>query len=59
VTARFWAHDGVLTRYELQAEGTVSRQGVDEVMRRTISVDFSDVGTTKVEVPDEAKKKLG
>ena len=58
VTAKFWERNGVLTRYELQAEGTMSRGGTDTDVRRTIGVDFSDVGSTKLEVPDEAKKKL-
>jgi hypothetical protein len=36
----------------------VSRGGNDMDMDRTTTVVISNVGTTKVEVPDDAKKKL-
>jgi hypothetical protein len=59
VTVKFWVRDGALTRYELRASVNVSRQGVATEVSRAISVEFSNVGSTKVEVPDEAKGKLG
>ena len=59
VGVEFSVREGVLTRYEVRAAGTVSRQGVDTQVVRTITVELSSVGSTKVEVPDEAKAKLG
>jgi len=58
LTARFWVQDGQLTRYELRATGVISRNGNDAVFDRTISVEFTDVGNTTVDVPDDVKSKL-
>lgn len=56
--AKFWVKDGVLTKYEFHVEGTVTFNGNDREMNRTTTVEIKDVGTTKVQVPEEAKKKL-
>ena len=55
---KFWLKDGLLVKYELKVSGTVSFNGNDRDVDRTTTVEIKDVGTTKVEVPDEAKKKL-
>jgi hypothetical protein len=57
-SAKFWMKDGVLSKYEFHVEGTVSFNGNDREVNRTTTVEIKDVGTTKVQVPDEAKKKL-
>jgi hypothetical protein len=57
-TVTFWVADGKLTKYSFHVTGTVSRGGNDMDMDRTTTVVISNVGTTKVEVPDDAKKKL-
>jgi hypothetical protein len=57
-SAKFWVKDGVLTKYELKVKGSMSFNGNDVDMDRTSTVEIKDVGTTKVNVPDEAKKKL-
>jgi hypothetical protein len=58
-TVRFWIHDGVLSRYEVRATGTMTgRNGAETPFDQKFTVDFSDVGNTAVEVPDEVKKKL-
>jgi len=57
-SAKFWIKDGVLTKYEFKVKGTVSWNGNDFETDRTTTVEIKDVGTTKVEVPEEAKKKL-
>jgi hypothetical protein len=59
VTVKFSVREGNLTEYEVRAAGTVSRQGMNTEVTRTITVEFSNVGSTKVEVPDDAKAKLG
>ncbi len=57
-SVKFWVKDGVLTKYEYQVKGTVNWGGNDFENDRTTTVEIKDVGTTKVEVPEAAKKKL-
>jgi hypothetical protein len=57
-SVKFWIKDGVLTKYQFKVEGTMNRNGEDVDVDRTTTVEIKDVGTTKVTVPDEAKKKM-
>jgi len=57
-TAKFWVKDGVLSKYEVHVTGSMSFNGNERKMDRTTKVEFSDVGTTKVSVPEAASKKL-
>ncbi len=57
-SAKFWVKDGVLTKYEFNVQGTMSFNGNDFPINRTTTVEIKDVGTTKVEVSEDAKKKL-
>ena len=57
-SVKFWVKDGVLAKYELKVKGTMSFNGNDRDIDRTTTIEIKDVGTTKIEVPDEAKKKL-
>ena len=57
-SAKFWIKDGVLTKYEFKVKGTVTWNGNDFDNDRTTTVEIKDVGATKLEVPDDAKKKL-
>ena len=54
----FWVADKKLAKYQYHVSGTVSFNGNDRDVDRTTTVEIKDVGTTKVEVPDDAKKKL-
>jgi hypothetical protein len=54
----FWIADGTLTKFQVHVTGTVSRNGNDTDVDRTTTTVIKDVGTTKVEVSDDAKKKL-
>jgi len=54
----FWIADGKLAKYQFRVQGTVSFNGNDRDVDRTTTVEIRDVNTTKVRVPDEAKKKL-
>ena len=54
----FWLTDGKLVKYQTHVTGTVSFNGNDRDVDRTSTTEIKDVGTTKVEVSDEAKKKL-
>ena len=57
-SAKFWVKDGVLTKYEYKVAGSMNFNGNDMDVDRTSTVEIKDVGNTKVEVPDGAKKKL-
>lgn len=58
-TVKFWLKDGALTKYEVHAQGTVNGRNGEMKIDRTTTTEIKDVGSTKVEVPAEAKKKLG
>lgn len=57
-TAKFWVKDGALTKYEFHVQGTLAGPNGDFEIDRTTTVEVSAVGSTKIEVPEEAKKKL-
>jgi hypothetical protein len=57
-SAKFWIQDGKLVKYQFQVQGHVSFNGNDRDVDRTTTVEIKDVNSTKIEVPDEAKKKL-
>ena len=57
-SVKFWIKDGQLSKYEFKQQGTVSAGGNERDIDGTTTVEIKDVGTTKVEVPEEAKKKL-
>ena len=56
--AKFWVKDGILSKYEFKVKGTMNFNGNDVAVDRTTTVEVKDAGTTKLEVPEEAKKKL-
>ena len=62
-TFRFWLKDGALVKYEVKLEGTLavmSRGDRHEIaVHQTSLTEIKNVGSTKFDVPDEAKKKLG
>jgi hypothetical protein len=53
-TVKFWIKDGVLVKFEVNYQGTVG----DRQSNRTTVTEIKEVGTTKVVVPEDAKKKL-
>ena len=57
-SVKFWVKDGVLTKYEFKVQGTVEFNGNQRDVDRTTTVEIKDVGTTKTDVPEEAKKLL-
>jgi hypothetical protein len=57
-SVKFWITDGKLSKYETHVSGKVSFNGNDRDIDRTTTVEIKDVGTTKIDVPDDAKKKL-
>ena len=57
-SVKFWLKEGELSKYEFKVTGKVSFNGNDRDVDRATTVEVKDVGTTKVEVPEGAKKKL-
>jgi hypothetical protein len=59
-SAKFWVKDGLLMKYQTHIEGKMptGRENRQIDVKRTTTVEIKDVGTTKVIVPAEAKKKL-
>jgi hypothetical protein len=55
---KFWTKDGALSKMQYTVEGKMTFNGEDRDVNRTTTVDISDVGTTKVEIPADAKSKL-
>lgn len=58
-SVKYWVKDGQLSKVQVKVSGTISFNGEDRDMARTTVYEIKDVGTTKVEVPEDAKKKLG
>ncbi len=57
-TAKFWVKDGALSKFEYKVTGTMSFDGNDRDMDRTTTTEIKDVSSTKVVVPEAAKKKI-
>jgi hypothetical protein len=57
-SAKFWLSNGELTKYEFSVTGKMDFNGNEFDVDRKTTVEIKDVGTTKVEVPEAAKKKL-
>jgi hypothetical protein len=59
---RLWITDGMLTKYEIQVTGVVSvisgKDRREVKTTQTVSTELKNIGTTKLDVPAEAKKKL-
>ena len=57
-TVKFFVKDGALSKYEYHLTVTRSFNGNDFNIHLTTTVEIKDVGSTKVEVPAEAKAKI-
>lgn len=59
-SVKFWLKAGQLAKYEFIIRGKIPTGENKEQteVSRTTTVEIKDVGTTKVSLPDEAKKKL-
>lgn len=58
-SVKLWLKDGMLTKIETKVSGRrPNRNGEEMDIERTTTTEINDVGTTKLNVPDEAKKKL-
>ena len=57
-SVKFWIKDGALTKFEIKVQGKVTAGEREMDINRTTTVEIKEVGTTKIEVPDEARQKL-
>ena len=57
-SVKFWVKDGALAKYETHVSGKVSFGGNEMEIDRTATTEIKDVGTSKVEVPEEAEAKI-
>lgn len=57
-SVKFWLNDGALVKYEFKVQGTINFGGNDVDIDRTTTVEITDVGKTKLDVSDAAKKVL-
>lgn len=59
-SVKFWVKDGRLAKYEFVVRGKITtgedKREVD--LSRTTTVEIKEVGSTKVSLPEDAKKKL-
>lgn len=58
-TATIWIQDGIVTKYQLHMEMSFTgRNGEERNIDRTTTTELTEVGTTTVDVPAEAREKL-
>lgn len=57
-SVKFWIKDGTITKFESRISGKRDFNGEEREIERNTTVEVKDVGATKVNVPDDAKKKL-
>jgi hypothetical protein len=57
-SVKIWLKEGLLIKYEFKVQGKVTFNDNEMDVDCSTTVEIKDVGTTKISVPDEAKKKL-
>jgi hypothetical protein len=57
-SVRCWVADGMLTKMEVHLQGAVVLNGNERKIDRTTTTEIHAIGSTKVDVPNEAKAKL-
>jgi hypothetical protein len=59
-SVKFWIKDGLVQKYVVKVEGkmTFGQDQQEREITRITTTEIKDVGATKFEVPDEAKKKV-
>ena len=55
---KIWIKDGLLSKMESTLTGKMTIRDQERPINRTTTIEIKDVGSTKIEIPDEAKKKL-
>jgi hypothetical protein len=57
-SVKFWVIDGMIAKFEYNVQGTITFNNNDVNVNRTTTVEIKDVNSTKVDPPEEAKKKM-
>ncbi|MBP7949442.1 MAG: hypothetical protein KA004_07280 [Verrucomicrobiales bacterium] len=57
-SVKFWIKEGTLSKMEIHVEGIMKFGDTERKIDRTSTTEIKDVCTTKLDVPEEAKKKL-
>jgi hypothetical protein len=57
-SVKFWLKDGQLTKYQFKLTGKADFNGNEFDVDRDTTIELNSVGTTKIEMPAEARKKL-
>ncbi len=57
-SVKFWIKEGALTKYEINVQGKVTAADRTFDINRTMTTEIKDVGSTKLDVPPEAKAKI-
>jgi len=57
-TLKVWIKDGAITKYETKVSGKREFNGEVRDIERNTTIEIKDVGKTKIELPEDAKKKL-
>ena len=57
-SVKFWIQNGALTKYEVNVQGKVTAGDREADVNRTTTVEIRDAGSTKLELPAEAKQKM-
>lgn len=57
-TVKFWVKDGLLTKFVYSLEGKMVFGDQERDISRTTTIEINDIGTTKIQVPEEANKKM-
>ena len=55
---KFWIKDGVLTKFQYRLAGSMTFNATEVKIDRETTVEIHDIGTAKVEVPEEVQRKL-
>jgi hypothetical protein len=54
-----WIKDNLVTKYEVRLIGKIDVDGKETEVIRTRTIEIKDIGTTKIDVPQKARQKLG
>lgn len=57
-SVKIWIKDGLISKYQYSLQYTFSFNGNDRDTDRTTTIEISNIGSTTVDVPEGAKKKL-
>jgi len=57
-TVKVWIAEGTVSKYELTVSATITGREQEREMTRITTVEIKDLGKTKLEVPEEAKRKV-